>query len=251
MICVRRDRALSHRDQRKDPRYPLRISATLIRGKEETLLVTDDVSRHGVFLRTIDPPKLRQLVKLVLQLPPNRELVTFHGMAVHVVAPGAARVPGVGVQFYSADLAQRAKWERFIRGVAEGRIKQEKLAVKAEPAKTKQRPAQRAAKIRLWVKSIEQLQQIFDENIAKGGLLLATDEPIPVGSAMHVVIMHPISKRSFDLEGVVRRAVERHGFKGIAIELANMDQAERERFMDFTSSAVDVELSIDIPSASG
>src|SRR5437879_9263497 len=109
---------------RREPRYKVHIYCTLVRGKEESRLITEDVSTRGLFLRTTNPPKLRQLVKIVLQLPQQREEVTFHGMATHVEPAESAngKVPGVGIQLYVADERQRSRWERFVRDVRDGNI---------------------------------------------------------------------------------------------------------------------------------
>src|SRR5262249_21155472 len=206
----------------------MRIPAILVRGKDEASLVTEDVSMRGIFLRTEEPPNLRQLVQIKLRLPPTNEEVCFHGMAVHVVKKEQAknRVAGVGIQFFTADPVQRARWEKFVRTVGEERAKGNKApALASTPTAINNRRARHDAKIRLWVKSLEHLRQIYTENISKGGLLLATNERMAIGAKLRILIMHPVSKESFDLEGSVRRHVLRDHFKGVAVELSNIDEA--------------------------
>ena len=64
---------------------PYRLSVTLIRGRDEIPLRTEDVSHHGLFLETDDAVPLRHLVRLRLLLPPYERELVAHGMAVHQV----------------------------------------------------------------------------------------------------------------------------------------------------------------------
>lgn len=108
-------------EQRRAERYPYRLPVTLVRGREEIPLLTEDVSYHGFFLATDDLPPIRHLLRMRLLLPPfNRELSVF-GMAVHHVAE-FDRQPGVGVQLYALDRAARAVWENFVTSVRLGEL---------------------------------------------------------------------------------------------------------------------------------
>lgn len=105
-------------DQRRDPRYVFRLPVTLLRGREEIPLRTEDISYQGLFLETDEPLPLRHLIHLRLLLPPfYRELETF-GMAVH--APAGRRAGGVGVQLYALDRAARTVWGNFVTRVRLG-----------------------------------------------------------------------------------------------------------------------------------
>lgn len=107
---------------RREPRLVYRLPVTLLRGREEIPLRTEDVSYHGIFLETDQLPPLRQLLRLRLLLPPyNRELVA-HGMVVHLVLPDNAegKPPGVGVQLYALDRAARTVWDNFVARVRQG-----------------------------------------------------------------------------------------------------------------------------------
>jgi len=64
--------------------------AVLLRGGREVSLLTGDVSFRGLFLRTDDPPPLRQLLQVKLKLPPENDELVAHAMAVFVVPVGAA-----------------------------------------------------------------------------------------------------------------------------------------------------------------
>ena len=116
----RRFTAASH--GRLDERFVYRLPATLLRGREEIPIRTEDVSFHGLFLEMEDLPPLRHLLHLRLLLPPfHRELYVF-GMAVHAVPPDndAGRPGGVGVQLYALDRVARTIWGNFVSRVRHG-----------------------------------------------------------------------------------------------------------------------------------
>jgi hypothetical protein len=115
ILPTERDDGEATADQRRDRRYTFRLPVTLLRGREEIPLRTEDVSYQGLFLDTDDPPPLRRLLRLRLLIPPfHRELTTF-AMAVHAREGG-----GVGVQLYALDRAARTVWANFVTRVRFG-----------------------------------------------------------------------------------------------------------------------------------
>jgi hypothetical protein len=121
--------ATPHAELRREGRTAYRLPVTLVRGREEIPLRSEDVSYHGLFLETDEPLPLRHLIRLRLLLPPyDRELVA-HGMVVHVVpADNAEGKPaGVGVQLYALDRSARAVWGHFVARAQEGEFHQEGL----------------------------------------------------------------------------------------------------------------------------
>jgi hypothetical protein len=107
---------------RLDERFAYRLPVTLLRGREEIPVRTEDVSFQGLFLEMDDAPLLRQLLHLKLLLPPfHRELHVF-GMAVHAVPADneAGRPGGVGVQLYALDRVARTIWGNFVARVRYG-----------------------------------------------------------------------------------------------------------------------------------
>lgn len=105
-------------EQRRDERFAFRLPVTLLRGREEIPLRTEDISYQGLFLETNEPLPLRHLIRLRLLLPPfHRELQTF-AMAVHI--PSGRRAGGVGVQLYALDRAARTVWSNFVTRVRLG-----------------------------------------------------------------------------------------------------------------------------------
>lgn len=108
-------------EQRRAERYPFRLPVTLVRGREEIPLVTQEVSYHGFFLETDDLPPVRQLLRLRLLLPPYDRALDVHAMVVHHLAE-LDREPGIGVQLYALDRSARSVWENFVTAVRLGQI---------------------------------------------------------------------------------------------------------------------------------
>lgn len=90
----------------------------LVIGKSRVLAETGDVSFGGLFIQTEEPPPLRQLVKIMMRLPPEDQPVVLMGMAVFVERRRAAgEKPGIGVQLFGLSPETREHWERFVRHV--------------------------------------------------------------------------------------------------------------------------------------
>ena len=105
-------------EKRRDKRYRYQMLGVLLRGGREESLLTGDVSYRGFFLRTDDPPPLRQLLQVKLKLSPENDELVVHAMAVFVVPAGAAgQTPGVGLQLYAVSAEVRQRWDGFVRWV--------------------------------------------------------------------------------------------------------------------------------------
>ena len=116
-----------HAELRREGRTTYRLPVTLLRGRDEIPLRSEDVSYHGLFIETDEPLPLRHLLRLRLLLPPyDRELVA-HGMVAHVMPPGnaAGKIPGMGVELYALDRAARTVWGHFVARVQEGDFRHE------------------------------------------------------------------------------------------------------------------------------
>ena len=90
---------MSDGEKRRETRYRVRLRAAIVKGKDEVVFQTEDVSYKGLFLRSDNPPGLRSLIRVKVTLPQGPD-VTVHAMVVHVIQPGeGARTPGAGLQF--------------------------------------------------------------------------------------------------------------------------------------------------------
>lgn len=95
-------------ERRRDRRFPVEAAAVLKIGKKPLTASVTNVSFHGLSLRVDDPPPLRQLVQVELELP-NGKPFSAHAMVVHV---DGARV---GLEFFGR--TSNADWDEFVQGL--------------------------------------------------------------------------------------------------------------------------------------
>ncbi len=95
-------------ERRRDRRFPVEAAAVLKIGKKPLTASVTNVSFHGLSLRVEDPPPLRQLVQVELELP-NGKPFSAHAMVVHV--EGAR----VGLEFFGR--TSNADWDEFVQGL--------------------------------------------------------------------------------------------------------------------------------------
>jgi Tfp pilus assembly protein PilZ len=222
-------------EKRRDKRYRYQMPAVLVRGTREARLLTGDVGYRGLFLRTDDPPPLRQLLQVKLKLPPTEDELTLHAMAVFVVPAGAAgRAPGVGLQLYAMSGEARQQWERFVRWVA--KTHPESLEAPVKPVATvldavnRQFPRVRRA-LSVRAQSIRDLQPLVTEDVSRGGMFLRTGLDVAIGSELRLLVTHPLTGHTFAVDTVVRRRVDHPPERaGLGVELFGLDETRREEF---------------------
>lgn len=76
-----------------------------------------DASYRGLFVRMAQPPPVRELIKLRIELP-NREF-DAHAVVVRIVgedlsSPMSKTRVGVGLRFFALNGQDKIEWESFI-----------------------------------------------------------------------------------------------------------------------------------------
>jgi uncharacterized protein (TIGR02266 family) len=118
-LLARRQRAASavpigavalhpHEDPRRAfPRYNAHFAVRFATVQDFVLEYAANISAGGVFVHTENPPPLKSVVQVEMQLPGTGPAVPARGMVVHRVTKQEAEqrgtLPGVGVQFMDAD----------------------------------------------------------------------------------------------------------------------------------------------------
>ncbi len=233
-------------DRRRDTRYSIQFPAQLVIGRQKRALMTSDVSRSGVFLRTDEPLALRQLVRLQLILPDGDLAIAAHGMAVHIVEPSKSspeRIPGVGIQFYAIDRETRIAWSAFVKQVEascpkapdQTPLKSQTAAPIAEPIR--RHAVRHPAVLRVKVSTADELVDLYSKNVSKGGMYIETPAKIAIGTSVIVVVIHPQTHDPFLLEAVVRHH-DQGPRNGVGVEFVGLDAATRDSFLDFARAGI-------------
>ena len=80
-----------------------------------------NISAGGVFVHTVDPPPLKTVVRVEMELPGGGPPVPARGLVVHRVtredAEQRGTLPGIGVQFVDADDLFRARIDTAIEQI--------------------------------------------------------------------------------------------------------------------------------------
>jgi hypothetical protein len=198
-------------NRRRFERYDIRIPAVLMRGRVATAVHTADVSFTGLFLRTQDEVPLRQLVRIKLMPPGETEELHLMGMAVHKVAPGGRRPPGVGVLLYGIDPATRARWEAMVQRVRMGLHSPPPADPATEAPVAPEPPPQVPStadlpyrpEIRVRVPHLEALRLIAQRDVARGKTVVGTTLFLAPGTDVRLSLVHPETQREFPLNGRV------------------------------------------------
>jgi uncharacterized protein (TIGR02266 family) len=94
-------------ERRTFPRFDSRFAVRFATVQDFVLEYAANISAGGVFVHTQDPPPLKAVVRVEMQLPGAEESVPAKGIVVHRVSREEAAqrgtLPGMGVQFVEAD----------------------------------------------------------------------------------------------------------------------------------------------------
>jgi uncharacterized protein (TIGR02266 family) len=117
--------ALSPHDggRRAFPRYNVQFAVRFATVQDFVLEYAANISAGGVFVRTENPPPLKTVVQVQMELPGGGSAVPARGLVVHRVTKQDAQqrgtVPGVGVQFMDADDEFRSRIDAAIAHILE------------------------------------------------------------------------------------------------------------------------------------
>jgi Tfp pilus assembly protein PilZ len=224
------------REKRRHDRYRIQLPVELSVGKKVSRGETVDVSFGGLFVRTEDPPPVRQLVKLELRAPPKDERLALMAMAVFVGPPDpASGMSGVGLQLFGLDPEVRERWEAFVKfvrtrpGTDAGSEPPAAEPGAAEPPSWDQvRP-----EIRIRVGDVEHLERILQQELERRRMYVRTALYLEPGRRVELLLTHPVTGKSFSLQGEVDDKVERPGFEGLRILLPELAAEEKSALARF------------------
>lgn len=99
-------------EKRRSDRYRAELQVDIVTRKGGRRVVTSDIGRHGIFLRTDDPPDERLLIQLRIHLPDG--WISVLGVVVRRVLPAPGRNAGAGVQFFALSPDAKDRLEAHI-----------------------------------------------------------------------------------------------------------------------------------------
>jgi len=200
-------------EQRREARFPARITCYVERRGQRLELLTNDVSFRGAFLRTDAPPALRQLVKVAFTLPKGT-LVSAHAMIVHVVQPGSDQVPGVGVQFWGP--VQEAKaWEQWVYDL---KVREKAGALSSRSTDKVRRTSER---FKLSLAVVLDGKTTRTRDLSETGMAVQSDTTMPLGMRVQMQVSAP-GREKVDVDVIVRRHIQEPAFRGLGVEFVDI-----------------------------
>lgn len=107
--------------RRAFPRYNARFAVRFATVQEFVLEYAANISAGGLFVQTDNPPPLKTVVRVEMELPGGGPPVPARGLVVHRVTKEEARkrgtTPGVGLQFVGADDGFRSRIDAAIEHI--------------------------------------------------------------------------------------------------------------------------------------
>jgi hypothetical protein len=191
-------------------RFRCAVPVTLRRRGTDLSLLTSEVSFRDAFVRTNDPPPMNSLVRLVFTLPPDDAKCTLSAHVTGVVgADGdAEHYPGFVARFVGLDGAAKDRWEALVQSLRGEELGAKDTTVVFAPMSYLQLfQAQGPAAGDLWLQpaSVDELEQIVNEQVPTGTVFVPTTIPVTPGANVIIQLLHPVTQVVFALEGVVRR----------------------------------------------
>ena len=113
-----------HEDPRRAfPRYHANFAVRFATVQDFVLEYAANISAGGVFVHTENPPPLKTIVQVEMELPGSSTAVPARGIVVHRMTKEDAKkrgtLPGVGVQFMDADDEFRRRIDAAIAHILE------------------------------------------------------------------------------------------------------------------------------------
>ncbi|HEY4717278.1 MAG TPA: TIGR02266 family protein [bacterium] len=150
---------------------------------------TEDISKGGIFIKTINPLPYETNVMVTLVLPDTNK-IDLAGRVVYILKEDDAKVlgrsPGIGIQFVDVPTELSKKLEEFIEKM------KEKETIEFEEKREHERVR---AEIKLTFKTIDGFIQRYTEDISKGGIFIKTNNPLPFDARVNIIFVLPDSSQ--------------------------------------------------------
>lgn len=265
---------------RRSQRHRFQLEVLFKGIHRSTPALTQDVSFHGVFIRTDESRAPNQLLKFTVVHPETGEHLDLLGIVARCVTPAEAdpdHPPGIGVSLFGNSRATEAAWVALVRQVkswAERGLTRLPTAEPAAPLEAEPSSpagesdaplvtpppepsappvdAVRRAHVRrkarfnvtLRPEGIEALAHFEMRDISEGGTFVLTRQLLPIQSRVNLRLVHPNSGETFTIGGTVVRSIDSvdPNEKGIGIRFDRdaVDQAAWDAFIKRNAPRRDV-----------
>ncbi len=239
-------------NNRRHRRLPINLPVTLISARRELLLDTEDISFSGIYVRTDTPAPLRQLVKFRFMTPDTHQDLNMLAMCVYTVSVEQAerfnRAPGMALNLYGLDKDTRDVWTAFVARTLEAYdaaalndLLRHMPVVSGHVEPLRRRFPRVVAEFAVRVHTVKALFEVMTQNLSLGGAFLNTDELLPIGAPVRLVIVHPEDGSEFEIKGRVLRAVETpKDRRGLGVRFDDLEGDSAASFHDFIESGLQV-----------
>ncbi len=190
-------------ERRRFARIEARLQVQFVYADAFFELETDDLSLGGLFIATEQLLPQGERLRLVLHVTGERPAIKAVAEVVRrVERPAAGRPRGIGVRFVELDAEDR----RVLLDYLQQRVTEQQRASVAAERRLHPRMEHR---IKLRYQSNGALGARFSRDISTGGVFIQTHEAAPpVGAAIEVDLIHPVTLHRLQLAGRVVRVVE-------------------------------------------
>jgi c-di-GMP-binding flagellar brake protein YcgR len=227
--------------ERRQP-GPSRIPAQLrveILEKPPYEVITINVSHNGMLLRASHKREIDSFVRMRLFLPPTQEPVEILGRVASKVHVGTKEA--LGIHFIDFPSEEKEKWLAYLKRI-EALASDASDGPRAGGAPERRSTRRIASAFMVRFKSGEGLEEFVTQNISSGGMFLATTRTKAEGERIRLVVIHPVTDRTFELEAEVARSEGGSapiGLMGVALRFLEMTPEKEAEFKLFVGPAAE------------
>jgi hypothetical protein len=204
---------------RRAPRFEQKLDVSIGVFDVRRRCRTTNVSRYGIHLDADPGVAIGKMVWLHIELP--TEGGTRMVEATAVVRPGPEGREGAGLEFSMFLRGSRRLWEDHIRSL--------------EGDRGEKRRGWPRRDVSFLVRLGQDGEQVTTDDISGGGLRIATDLSISLGTEADLLLIHPYTEKSFEVRArVVRHIHEDDRLCGLGLEFVGITEEVREDLMDFS-----------------
>jgi hypothetical protein len=219
--------------------YRAALAVTLKKKSEHLELLTSEICFSGAFIRTSNGPPINSLVRLLFTLPPGDDVLDLSAHVTNVIPPNSEgdHYPGFAARFIALNGEVKRRWESLIQSLRKVSPEQDTISF-ARPSYVMRVQLKEPAAVDLPLRpsSFDELAELIEQQIPAGTLFVPTTQPLVLGAAVNVKIVHPITNETLDLPGsVVRRGSTS---PGALVRLAPLDDEMRAIVKEFEDSVV-------------